>query len=115
MSDLDDLRQRVTALENQVAELRESRSESRRAADLFALVDRDVADLTAAFSGQRQVLQALRDTQLEQGQVLAQHGQALAEQGQALAEQGQALGAVLAEIQAHGRVLARLDPGDPSA
>lgn len=108
MSDLDDLRQRVTALENQVAELRESRSESRRAADLFALVDRDVADLTAAFSGQRQVLQALRDTQLEQGQVLAQHGQALA-------EQGQALGAVLAEIQAHGRVLARLDPGDPSA
>jgi chromosome segregation ATPase len=108
VSDLDDLRQRVTALENQVAELRESRSESRRAADLFALVDRDVADLTAAFSGQRQVLQALRDTQLEQGQVLAQHGQALA-------EQGQALGAVLAEIQAHGRVLARLDPGDPSA
>jgi len=108
VSELDDLRQRVTALENQVAELRESRSESRRAADLFALVDRDVADLTAAFSGQRQVLQALRDTQLEQGQVLAQHGQALA-------EQGQALGAVLAEIQAHGRVLARLDPGDPSA
>jgi hypothetical protein len=108
VSELDDLRQRVTALENQVAELRESRSKSRRAADLFALVDRDVADLTAAFGGQRQVLQALRDTQLEQRQVLAQHGQALA-------EHGQALGAVLAELQAHGRVLARLDPGNPSA
>ena len=77
MSELDEIRQRLDALEAQVNVLTEGQPESRRAADLFAMVDRDVADLKQAFGAQRHVLQALRDTQVEQGRTLVEHGQAL--------------------------------------
>lgn len=77
MSELDEIRQRLDALEAQVNVLTEGQAESRRAADLFAMVDRDVADLKQAFGAQRHVLQALRDTQAEQGRTLVEHGQAL--------------------------------------
>lgn len=77
MSELDEIRQRLDALEAQVNVLTEGQAESRRAADLFAMVDRDVADLKQAFGAQRLVLQALRDTQVEQGRTLVEHGQAL--------------------------------------
>lgn len=76
MSELDEIRQRVSALEAQVTELRavreQTHGESRRAAELFGMVDRDVADLTAKFTSQTRMLQALRTTQVEQGQVLEQ-------------------------------------------
>ena len=77
MSELDEIRQRLDALEAQVNVLTEGQAESRRAADLFAMVDRDVADLKQAFGAQRLVLQALRDTQVEQGRTLVEHSQAL--------------------------------------
>jgi chromosome segregation ATPase len=77
VSELDEIRQRLDALEAQVDVLTEGQAESRRAADLFAMVDRDVADLKQAFGAQRHVLQALRDTQVEQGRTLVEHSQAL--------------------------------------
>jgi chromosome segregation ATPase len=77
VSELDEIRQRLDALEAQVDVLTEGQAESRRAADLFAMVDRDVADLKQAFGAQRHVLQALRDTQVEQGRTLVEHSRAL--------------------------------------
>jgi uncharacterized protein YukE len=102
---------RLEDLENQVAALAEIRNESRRAADLFAMVDRDVADLNASFSAQRQLTQSLHDEQAGQRHTLSEQNQALdgivatlrmihetqLKHGRQLAEQG--------------RVLARLAPG----
>jgi hypothetical protein len=111
VSEFDEILKRLEVLETQVAALAEVQNEGRRAADLFAMVDRDVADLNTAFGTQRKLMQALRDEQVGQGNSLAEHGQALdgiiatlrvihdtqLKQGRHLAEQG--------------RVLARLDPG----
>ncbi len=69
------------------------------------MVDRDVADLKQAFGAQRHVLQALRDTQVEQGRTLVEHGQAL---GAIVVT----LGSMQQTLAEHGRILARLDPGD---
>src|SRR5215475_7113969 len=111
LNELNDIRQRVTDLEVEI-ELRKSRWDARRAGDLFAMVDRDLADLRAMFSGHRRVLQASRDTQFEQGRELAEHGEALTALRKTQVEHGEALGTVMDELRAHGRILARLDPGD---
>ena len=132
MSELDEIRQRLDALETQVNVLTEGQAESRRAADLFAMVDRDVADLKQAFGAQRHLLQALRDTQVEQGRALVEHGRALGaivvtlesmqetqrsmqetqrsmQDGmQSMKDGMQSMKQTLAD---HGRILARLDPG----
>lgn len=112
MAELDEIRQRLGSLEQRVDVLEEGQAGSRRAAELFAVVDRDVADLREAFSAQRHVLQALRDTQLEQGRALADQGRALG--GiivtlQSMQESQRSMQDTLAE---HGRVLGRLDPGE---
>ena len=111
MQEFDEIRKRLECLEAQVAALAEAQNEGQRAADLFAMVDRDVADLNSAFGTQRQLLQALRDDQVGQGYSLVEQGQALdgiiatlrmihdtqLKQGRHLADQG--------------RILARIDPG----
>jgi septum formation inhibitor MinC len=154
VSELDEIRQRLDALEAQVNVLTEGQAESRRAADLFAMVDRDVADLKQAFGAQRHVLQALRDTQAEQGRTLVEHSQALGaivvtlesmqETQRSMQESMHSMQATQRSMQAdmqsmrdaqrstqedvrsvqgdvrsvqqtladHGRILARLDPGD---
>jgi flagellar motor switch protein FliG len=61
----DDLESRFTSLELEVGRLREEVASARA---LAALADRDVAELRAEMRGHRQVLNALRETQLEQGQ-----------------------------------------------
>ena len=139
MSELDEIRQRLDALEAQVGVLTEGQAESRRAADLFAMVDRDVADLKQAFGAQRHVLQALRDTQVEQGRTLVEHGQALGavivtlesvqetqrsmqesqrsmqETQRSMHETQRSMQETLESMQEtladHGRILGRLDPG----
>jgi chromosome segregation ATPase len=154
VGELDEIRQRLDALEAQVNVLNDGQAESRRAADLFAMVDRDVADLKQAFGAQRHVLQALRDTQVEQGRTLVEHGQALGaivvtlgsmqETQRSMQESMQSMQATQRSMQEdmqsmrdaqrstqedvrsvqgdvrslqqtladHGRILARLDPGD---
>jgi len=147
VSELDEIRQRLDALEAQVSVLTQRQAESRRPADLFAIVARDMADLRQAFGAQRHVLQALRDTQLEQGRMLAEHGQALGaivvtlgsvqETQRSTQETMQSMQETQRSMQGdmhsmrdaqrstqdevrsmrqtladHGRILARLDPGD---
>jgi chromosome segregation ATPase len=140
VTELDEIRQRLGELEQRVDVLEDGQSGSRRAAELFAVVDRDVGDLKEAFTAQRHVLQALRDTQLEQGralggiivtlqsiqETLAEHSTVLNEHTTVLAEHTTVLNehsTVLAEhttvlnehstvLAGHGRVLARLDPGE---
>ena len=111
MTEFDEILKRLQDLEAQVAALAEAQNEGRRAVGLFAMVDRDVADLNTAFGTQRQLLQALRDEQVRQRHTLA--------------EQNQALDGIIATLRmihdtqlkhgrnlaAQGRVLARLDPG----
>ena len=60
-----DLELRFTKLEHEVTRLREDVASARA---LAALADRDVAELRTEMRGYRQVLNALRETQLEQGQ-----------------------------------------------
>jgi chromosome segregation ATPase len=61
----DDLESRFTKLEHEVDRLREEVASVRA---LAALADRDVAESRTEMRGYRQVLNALRETQLEQGQ-----------------------------------------------
>lgn len=140
LSELDEIRQRLDDVEAKVEVLESGQGESRRAADLFAMVDRDVAHLKQAFSAQRHVLQALRDTQLEQGRTLVQHGQALGaivvtlesmqETQRSMQDEMRSMQETERSVQEtqrsmlgdmrsmresladHGRILARLDRGD---
>ncbi|MGH3868198.1 MAG: hypothetical protein ACRDQ4_19160 [Pseudonocardiaceae bacterium] len=64
MSDYD-LESRFTKLEDEVTRLREDVASARA---LAALADRDVAELRTEMRAHHQVLNALRETQLEQGQ-----------------------------------------------
>lgn len=67
MSSLEDLEQRITAME---AELAIVRQEAAAARALAAGADRDVAEYRAELRGHSRVLGALRETQLEQGQAI---------------------------------------------
>jgi chromosome segregation ATPase len=85
----DDLESRFTKLENEVDLLREEVASARA---LAALADRDVAEIRTEMRGYRQVLNALRETQLEQGQQITELRQELGEQGQQITELRQELG-----------------------
>lgn len=61
----DGLESRFTKREYEVDRLREDVASARA---LAALADRDVAEIRTEMRGYRQVLNALRETQLEQGQ-----------------------------------------------
>lgn len=61
----DDLESRFSRLEHEVTLLREDVASSRA---LAALADRDVAELRTEMRAHHKVLNALRETQLEQGQ-----------------------------------------------
>jgi chromosome segregation ATPase len=67
MSSLEDLEQRMAAME---AELAIVRQEAAAARALAAGADRDVAEYRAELRGHTRVLGALRETQLEQGQAI---------------------------------------------
>ena len=62
---LDELTQRVTALEAEVGVLRQETAAARA---LATGADRDVAEYRAELRGHTRVLAALRETQVEQGQ-----------------------------------------------
>ncbi|WP_435059506.1 hypothetical protein [Streptomyces sp. bgisy060] len=140
MSELEELRQRLDALEAEVGRLREESAATRT---LSSMTDRDVAEWRVAMRGHTQSLSALRETQLEQGQALnglnatvrqlsevvggiaagqmqlAEHVAGLDTKVDEL-EEGQA--AVLEylkvqgeQLQRHGRILERLDPGEPES
>lgn len=70
----NDLETRVANLEHEVGRLREDAASARA---LAALADRDVAEFRTQLRGHHQVLSALRETQLEQGQKIDEQGREL--------------------------------------
>jgi hypothetical protein len=119
ISEMDVIRRRLTAVEEETASLRERTRQAEHVAELFGTLDKEVADLRVASGQQRQVLNAIgmthaehhaqflrqadilgglvlevsgiRRTQAEHGRVLNEHGQMLREHGQMLTEQKQLL------------------------
>ncbi|UOX85415.1 hypothetical protein MUY14_26925 [Amycolatopsis sp. FBCC-B4732] len=67
MARLDDLEARVTALEEQGHQYRRDAAAARI---LAGAADRDVSDFKQTLNGHTQVLNALRETQVEHGQRL---------------------------------------------
>jgi len=65
MASLEDLEARVTALEEQV---QQSRHDAAAARILAGTADRDVSEFKQTLNGHTQVLNALRETQIEHGQ-----------------------------------------------
>lgn len=67
MSSLEDLEQRIAALEDELAVVRQEAAAARA---LAAGADRDVTDYRAELRGHTRVLNALRATQLDQDAVI---------------------------------------------
>jgi hypothetical protein len=74
MSEVAELRQEVAELRQEVAELREDTAQARAVA---AFADRDAASIRVGQAGIVATLNALRETQVEQGRVLGEHGRVL--------------------------------------
>jgi len=102
----DDLETRVTILEREVARLREqnalSSSDATAARVLAAGADHDVSEVRAELRAHTQALNALRETQLEQGRKLDEHSQILNEHSQKLDGHSQ-------KLDGHGRAIVSLD------
>jgi len=91
----NDIENRVSILEREVAQLREqtalTSSDATAARVLAAGADRDVSEVRSELRAHTRALNALRETQLEQGRMLTEHGRILAEHGRILAEHGRAI------------------------
>ncbi|MGH3901600.1 MAG: hypothetical protein ACRDTA_25770 [Pseudonocardiaceae bacterium] len=93
----EDLESRFTRLEQEVDRLREETATTRA---LAALADRDVAEIRTELRGHRQVLNALRETQLEQGQKIDEQGRRSDEQVREMREGFATLGTGMVQITA---------------
>jgi chromosome segregation ATPase len=95
----NDIENRVGILEREVARLREqaalTSSDAAAARVLAAGADHDVSEVRSELRAHTRALNALRETQLEQGQVLA--------------AQGEAMTSILQELADHGRAIVSLD------
>ena len=91
MSELDELRGRVSAVESELSRLREENAVTRTVA---SMADRDVSEFRGALQAHVRTLNALRETQLEQGQTLQTIAQAVG----GLAVQVENLTAMVARI-----------------
>jgi chromosome segregation ATPase len=87
---MEELEARVSALEGQMRHVREDAAAARV---LAGGADRDVSALAARLDAQTRLLQALRETQTEDHEHIAElrRGFSKLEQGQAKLEQGQAM------------------------
>lgn len=74
MSEAAELKKRVTKLESEV---RRAREDSAAARILAGGADRDVSEMQAELRAHTGSLEALRETQVEQGKTLAKHGKRL--------------------------------------
>ncbi|WP_370325068.1 hypothetical protein [Euzebya sp.] len=96
MPDDEDLERRVGALEGEMREVREqlahTSADAQAARVLAGGADRDVSEVRAELRAHMSVLQALRETQLEQGRVLDEHSRILGEHSRILGAHGEVLG-----------------------
>jgi chromosome segregation ATPase len=74
MSSMEELEQRLTAVEREVTALREQATDTHT---LAAHADRDVAEFRTELRAQTRLISALRETQVGQGQELASQGERL--------------------------------------
>ncbi|MBV7697750.1 hypothetical protein [Streptomyces sp. TRM70350] len=81
MSEIEELRRRLEALEAQMSRVVEEHTTTR---NLAVGSDSDVAALQVQRRTDIQVIRALRDTQLEHGEILKAHTKTLAEHGKLL-------------------------------
>jgi outer membrane murein-binding lipoprotein Lpp len=100
---IEELRAQVQALAAEVDRLREESAQTRA---LAAMADRDAAEMRTSLRGHTQVLNALRETQLEQSRALADIAEAVGalvvdqtEQGQHLAALTEGQQTILAELR----------------
>lgn len=93
----NDLETRVASLEHEVGRLREDTASARA---LAALADRDVAEFRTQMRAHHQVLSALRETQLEQGQKIEEQGRKIEELGREMREGFSTLATGMAQITA---------------
>lgn len=89
---MNEVRARLTAIEDEQAKIREDACKGRLAFDMFTAIDRELSDVRMAYHRQRTALNAIGLTQ--------------AEHSAALREQGKTLGALVIEVESHGRTLA---------
>ncbi len=91
----DDVESRLSAVEREITQLRSQvtiiATDAAAARVLAAGADRDVSEVRAELRAHTQALNSLRETQLEQGRMLAEHGQVIAEHGRAIAEQARVI------------------------
>jgi chromosome segregation ATPase len=102
----NDIENRVGILEREVARLREqaalTSSDANAARVLAAGADHDVSEVRSELRAHTRALNALRETQLEQGRMLVEQGRMLVEQGQMLAEHGEGITSIRQELAEHG-------------
>jgi hypothetical protein len=99
----DDIETRVSVLEGEVAQLREqaalTRSDAAGARVLAAGADHDVSEVRAELRAHTRGLNALRETQLEQGQAIASLREDLVAQGRVIAVQGRQMNEGFATVK----------------
>jgi hypothetical protein len=100
----DDLESRVAHLEHEVVRLREqvalSAADAGSARVLAAGADHDVSEVRAELRAHTQALNALRETQLEQGQEMRGQGREMRGQGREMREGFATLGTGMSQITA---------------
>jgi chromosome segregation ATPase len=112
----DNLEIRMGILEREVARLREeavlTSSDAAAARVLAAGADHDVSEVRSELRAHTRALNALRETQLEQGQAITSIRQQLTGQGDAitsirqeLTEQGQAITSIRQELTEQGQAI----------
>jgi hypothetical protein len=108
-SELDELRRRMSAIEEEQAVIREH---ARRRHAYEVLTEHDLADVRTAFHQQRTVLNAIGQTQADHSATLREQGKVLgalviqvAEQARTLAEHGRVLGEHTIMLEEQGKML----------
>jgi chromosome segregation ATPase len=100
----DGFETRLASLGREVAQLREqvalSNANAEAARVLAAGADRDVAEVRAELRAHTQALNALRETQLEQGREIREQGRQIREQGREMREGFATLATGMAKITA---------------
>jgi chromosome segregation ATPase len=107
------LENRMGILEREVARLREqavlTSSDATAARVLAAGADHDVSEVRSELRAHTRALNALRETQLEQGQAITSIRQELTEQGQAITSIRQDVDGLQQELAEQGRAIVSLD------
>ncbi|MER5781309.1 hypothetical protein ABT104_06205 [Streptomyces mobaraensis] len=112
----DELKRRLEALEKQTARIGELEAEVARlredaasARALASMADRDVAEMRTTMRGHTQVLNAIRESQVEQGQVLDAHTTALEAQSRTLQNVAELVGQLMVGQMSMAEQLTRIE------